>query len=101
MLHGHPADVMVTVTAAACHNMSCANRFSFSWSRVLPQGVAGSPVNPEGIRFYNNLINKMIENGVKPYATLFHWDLPQVGYVSPSLGGLPELFASVSLAVVH
>jgi hypothetical protein len=63
--------------------------------------VAGSPVNPEGIRFYNNLINKMIENGVKPYATLFHWDLPQVGYVSPSLGGLPELFASVSLAVVH
>jgi len=45
---------------------------------VLPQGVAGSPVNPEGIAFYNKLIDSMIANGVKPYATIFHWDLPQV-----------------------
>lgn len=51
-------------------------RFSFSWSRVLPDGVAGSRVNPEGIKFYNDLIDSMIANGIKPYATIFHWVRP-------------------------
>jgi beta-glucosidase len=53
-------------------------RFSFSWNRILPEGGKGTPVNPEGIAFYNNLINEMIANNIRPYATIFHWDLPQV-----------------------
>jgi beta-glucosidase len=53
-------------------------RFSFSWNRILPQGGKGTPVNPEGIAFYNSLINEMIANNIRPYATIFHWDLPQV-----------------------
>ncbi|OVA11694.1 Glycoside hydrolase [Macleaya cordata] len=49
-------------------------RFSISWSRILPQGTGD--VNPEGINFYNNVINELVENGIDPCVTLFHFDLP-------------------------
>ncbi len=51
-----------------------AYRFSISWSRLLPDGFNPSQ---EGINFYNNLINKLLENGIQPFLTMYHWDLPQ------------------------
>ncbi|KAI8463581.1 MAG: glycoside hydrolase superfamily [Monoraphidium minutum] len=53
-------------------------RFSFSWSRILPEGGRGSAVSAEGIAFYNDLIDEMLLNDIAPAATMFHWDLPQV-----------------------
>ncbi len=51
-----------------------AYRFSFSWSRLLPEGVG--PVNQKGVDFYNRLIDTLLEHDITPYATLFHWDFP-------------------------
>ncbi|CAL5868200.1 uncharacterized protein PFLUO_LOCUS2424 [Penicillium psychrofluorescens] len=50
--------------------------FSISWSRVVPFGVAGSPVNMEALDHYDDLINTCLEYGIKPIVTLFHFDMP-------------------------
>jgi beta-glucosidase len=52
-----------------------AYRFSISWSRVLPEG-RGRP-NAAGLDFYDRLVDELVAGGVTPFATLFHWDLPQ------------------------
>ena len=52
-----------------------AYRFSISWSRVLPEG-RGRP-NAAGLDFYDRLVDELVTAGVTPFATLFHWDLPQ------------------------
>ena len=51
-----------------------AYRFSTSWARVMPDGVK---VNREGIDFYDRLVDGMLERGLKPMATLYHWELPE------------------------
>ena len=53
-----------------------AYRFSIAWPRILPEG-RGSQANQAGLDFYSRLVDGMLERGLEPWATLYHWDLPQ------------------------
>ncbi len=52
-----------------------AYRFSVAWPRVRPRG--GDRSNPAGLAFYDRLVDELLSKGIKPVATLYHWDLPQ------------------------
>ncbi|HEY7149098.1 MAG TPA: GH1 family beta-glucosidase [Gaiellaceae bacterium] len=53
-----------------------AFRFSIAWPRVLPEG--GGRVNEAGLDFYDRLVDELLAHDIEPFATLFHWDTPQV-----------------------
>jgi beta-glucosidase len=52
-----------------------AYRFSIAWARLLPEGRGR--VNQAGLDFYDRLVDALLEAGIQPFATLYHWDLPQ------------------------
>ncbi len=52
-----------------------AYRFSIAWPRVQPEGRG--PVNQAGLDFYDRLVDGLLERGIEPWLTLYHWDLPQ------------------------
>ena len=56
-----------------------AYRLSVCWPRVLPEGVG--KINQKGLEFYDRLIDALLENGVQPWVTLFHWDYPYALYL--------------------
>jgi beta-glucosidase len=55
-----------------------AYRFSVSWPRILPQGTGA--VNQKGLDFYSRLVDALLEHGIAPWLTLFHWDYPYALY---------------------
>lgn len=77
-----------------------AYRFSISWPRVLPEGQGA--INYKGLQFYSNLVDELLEAGIEPYITLFHWDLPQEllnigGWANPQM---PLIFSEYVKVVV-
>jgi len=78
-----------------------AYRFSLAWPRLIPEGTGA--VNQAGIDFYDRLIDGMLERGLKPFATLYHWDLPSAlqdrgGWMNRDIGGW---FADYAALVAH
>ncbi len=68
--HRYPADFKL-MKSLGIRNY----RFSFSWCRLFPEDSL--TVNPKGVDFYRRLIECMLENGITPWGTMYHWDLPQ------------------------
>ena len=63
-----------------------AFRMSFSWNRIFPEGTGA--VNEKGLDFYDRVVDELLKNGIVPYVTLLHWDLPRAlyergGYMNP------------------
>ena len=52
-----------------------AYRFSVAWPRILPSGRG--KVNQAGLDFYSRVVDTLLAANITPYATLYHWDLPQ------------------------
>lgn len=78
-----------------------AYRFSIAWSRIFPKGYG--EVNEKGIAFYSRLIDQLMEAGIEPYITLYHWDLPQAlqdigGWANPEM---PHYFLEYAKVVME
>jgi len=86
-------DLMVELGVAAY-------RFSVAWPRVMPDGRT---VNQEGLDFYRRLVDGLLERGIRPLMTLYHWDLPQSLDVGDAGGwlsrDLPDRFVDYALVL--
>jgi beta-glucosidase len=78
-----------------------AYRFSIAWGRVMPDGRGR--VNPDGLAYYDRLVDGLLEAGIQPVVTLYHWDLPAAlddrgGWLNPDIAGW---FADYTAAMVR
>ena len=78
-------------------------RFSVAWPRVLPEGAGA--VNHAGLDFYSRLVDALLDNGIEPVVTLYHWDLPQPledlgGWTSRATAGRFADYAAVVVAAL-
>ncbi|CAN5592013.1 GH1 family beta-glucosidase [soil metagenome] len=76
-------------------------RFSVSWPRIIPNGVGA--INEQGLQFYSDLVDELLAQGIEPYLTLYHWDLPRAmeeigGWTSRAVA---EHFANFAEVVVR
>jgi beta-glucosidase len=69
-------------------------RFSISWPRIFPQGTGQA--NPKGLDFYDRLTDELLANGIAPFATLYHWDLPQA--LQDNAGGWQSRDTAIAFA---
>ncbi len=94
--HRYPEDVALMAELGVRHY-----RFSLSWSRILPGGRGA--VNEAGLDFYRRLVDTLLDHGITPHATLFHWDSPQAledEYGSWQSRQMAQDFADYATAVV-
>jgi beta-glucosidase len=94
--HRYPQDLALMRSLGVRHY-----RLSLSWPRVFPNGDGA--VNQRGLDFYDRLIDTILENGITPWVTMFHWDLPQA---LEDRGGwrsriVPEAFAGYADTIVR
>ena len=71
-----------------------AYRFSIAWPRIFPEGT-GAP-NAKGLDFYDRLVDELLKKNIEPYATLYHWDLPQA--LQDKVGGWQSTDTSKAFA---
>ena len=91
--HRYPEDIALM----KAHHVQ-AYRFSISWARILPEGTGR--VNPKGLEYYDRVVDMLLENGIEPMITLYHWDLPSAlqkrgGFLNPEIEGWFESYASI------
>ena len=68
--HRYPEDIAIM---KRLNQKSC--RFSIAWTRVQPSGTG--PANQKGLDHYSRFVDTLLEAGIRPFCTLYHWDLPQ------------------------
>lgn len=86
------------------HDLGIKNyRFSISWTRIYPDGFG--KINESGIKFYCELVDELIRNGITPMVTLYHWDLPQKlqemgGWANREICSFFEAYADTTFKVL-
>ncbi|WP_062216543.1 GH1 family beta-glucosidase [Streptomyces sp. NBRC 109706] len=78
--HRYPEDISLMADLGVSHY-----RFSLAWPRIQPEGRG--QLNGAGVDFYSRLVDSLLERGIQPWVTLYHWDLPQP---LEDAGGWPE-----------